>query len=125
MSYTIDRDARLIRMSGNGLLTDDEMLQCVTALRADPALEPDLQTLSDMRDIEVGFTAAGVMRMVEVLRKTDTRREAVKVAIVTSSDAAFGMGRVFEGWSDTQVESQFRVFRDMDEANQWLASGND
>jgi len=56
MTYVIDKGSRLIRIVGTGRLIDEEMVRCVTSLRADPDLEPGMNTLSDMRDIEVDFS---------------------------------------------------------------------
>lgn len=122
MTYSIDPKARLVRLVGTGLLTDDEMVRCISTLRADPRLEPDMNTLSDMREIEVGFTTQGVKRMIDVMEWTDDRRVAAKAAIVVSTNVAFGMGRMVEMWSDEQVEPSFRIFREMDAAREWLSS---
>lgn len=120
MTYTIDAEARLVRIVGTGRLTDDEMLQCVSALRADPKLEPDMNTLSDMREISVGFTADGVSSMLELMESTADRRSTAKAAIVVSSTAAFGMGRMVELRTEDRVEPTFRIFREMQEACDWL-----
>ena len=123
MSYTIDSDAGVISITGEGLLTDSEMIDCVDALRHDPALRPEMNTLSDMRRIEVGFTSAGVEKMVEVMRATEDRRGAAKAAIVVSEDVAFGMARMFESIADfSGVHPEFRVFRDIQSAVDWLQS---
>ena len=79
-----------------------------------------MNTLSDMREIRVGFTTQGVSRMVDVMQRTGDRRFAAKAAIVVSSDVSFGMGRMVELWSDERVDPSFRIFRDMDAAREWL-----
>ncbi len=48
MNYIIDKRRDLIRIIGSGVLTDEEMIQCISGLREDPALQPDMITLSDM-----------------------------------------------------------------------------
>lgn len=60
MTYSIDLDSNLVRMHGTGRLTDEEMIACVRALRADDRLSPELNTLSDMRGIEIGFSRARI-----------------------------------------------------------------
>ena len=120
MSYSIDQELRLVCIVGSGRLTDGEMEECVAALRSDRALEPDMSTLSDMRGIEVGFTSAGVCHVVQLMQDTADRRAAAKAAIVTDSDAAFGMARMLELLSDGRAEPSFNVFRDMSEAQRWL-----
>jgi hypothetical protein len=57
MTYTIDNEARLVRIIGTGRVSDSDLLECIASLRADPQLESNMNTLSDMTDIEVGLRA--------------------------------------------------------------------
>lgn len=120
MTYSIDAESRLVRIIGSGRVDDADMVQCIKDLRADPRLEPDMNTLSDMRGIEVGFTSQGVARMLGVMQATSQRRSAAKAAIVVESDVAFGMGRMVEMRSEEHAEPSFRIFREMTEACRWL-----
>jgi hypothetical protein len=120
VTYTIDREARLVRIVGSGPLTDEEMAECVSALREDSCLEPDMNTLADMREIEVAFTAQGVRTMIEIMMRSAKRRSAANAAIVVSTDVAFGMGRMLELQADGIVEPSFRIFRDLAAACDWL-----
>ena len=120
VNHTIDIEARLVRIVGSGVVTDDEMVRCVADLRADPALEPNMNTLSDMRDIDVAFTSEGVSRLVTVMRNSADRRVAARAAIVVNSEVAFGMGRMFELRAEQADELSIRIFRDMAEALEWL-----
>jgi hypothetical protein len=120
ISYTIDEEAQLVRIVGTGRVADEEMVKCVSSLRKDPKLAPDMNTLSDMREIEVGFTSEGVARMIDVMESTAHRRSASKAAIVVGSDVAFGMGRMFEMQSVERVKPSFRIFRDMGDARRRL-----
>ena len=120
MTYCIDVESRLVRIMGAGRVTDDELVQCIESLRADPKLEPDMNTLSDMREIEVGFTTEGVTRMLDVMDASADRRSTSKAAIVVASDVAFGMGRMVELRSEERADPSFRIFRSMREACLWL-----
>lgn len=123
MSYTIDGDANVIKLTGDGLLTDQEMVDCVDAMRRDPELKPGMNSLSDMRRIEVGFTSTGVGKMLEVMRATEHMRGEARAAIVVTEDVAFGMARMFEMKTEgSELQPEFRVFRDIDEAVGWLQS---
>jgi hypothetical protein len=124
MSYTIDSESRLVRFVGTGVLTDDELVGCITRLRADPRIEPGMNSLSDMREIEVGFTTDGVSRVIDVMTKTRGRRGLAKAAIVVSSDVAFGMGRMLELRAG-ELDPSFRIFRDMDAAREWVGAEPD
>jgi hypothetical protein len=110
----------LVRIVGTGALTDEEMVECVSALREDSLLDPDMNTLSDMREIEVAFTSEGVRTMIGIMKRSAKRRSAAKAAIVVSTDIAFGMGRMLELQADGIVEPSFRIFRDLAAACEWL-----
>ena len=120
VTYAIDQHNHLVRITGTGVLTDGEMIQCVSDLRSDPALKPDMKTLSDMRKIEVAFTAQGIEKMLGVMCETSEHRKEAKAAIVVSSDVAFGMGRMLEMTADGTADPSFMIFRDMASACEWL-----
>lgn len=120
MTYSIDPEAGRIRISGSGVVTDDDVVECIGSLRADPKLEPGMSTLSDMRGVEVAVSSKGIARMLQVMESTASRRGKAKAAIVVDSDLAFGMGRMVELRADGRLDPNFRIFRDMDEARRWL-----
>ena len=120
MRYTIDADARRVLIVGSGAVTDEDLTGCVRALRADPGLEPGMNTLSDMRGIEMRFTSEGVGAMLDVMERTEDRRGPARAAIVTSTTVAFGMGRMLELRARDRVSPDFEIFSDMDEALAWL-----
>ena len=45
--------------------------------------------------------------------------EGVKIAFVASSDAAFGMARMYQAFR-AGSQASFHVFREMSEAREWL-----
>ena len=120
MTYHIDSEARLVHIEGAGQLTDDDMIDCVKRLRADPDLEPDMPTLSDMRNIDMAFSPEGVREMVKTMHDRPADRAQARVAIVVSNQVAYGMGRMFELYTDTRVDPMLRVFQSMSEALDWL-----
>ena len=125
MTYTIEKTRNLVHIIGTGIVTDEEMLGCVTKLRSDPNLEPNMNTLSDMRNITVAFTSEGIRSMIHVMDSTSAGRGNAKVAIVVSTDSAFSMGRMFELRADDREDSAIRIFKAEDEAHDWLESAPD
>ena len=79
-----------------------------------------MNTLSDMREIEVGFSSLGIRKMIGVMVDDADRRADAKAAIVVNSRVAFGMGRMVELSAEHQTDPRFRIFRDLDEAKRWL-----
>jgi hypothetical protein len=120
MAYRIDRDVGIVRIVGSGRVTDDEMVDCVSSLRTDPDLTPEMFTLSDMRKIQVDLSTSGVLRMQEIMQNSPVGRSGSRVAIVVDSDSAYGMGRMVELRNEGTRQPAFRVFRDLAAAEAWL-----
>ena len=84
MTYSIDVDENLVYIVGSGRLTDEEMVDCVWELRSDPMLQPDMNVLSDMRGIEMGFSSSGIRKMLDVMVSTEDRRSESYAALVVA-----------------------------------------
>lgn len=123
LTYSIDTNANLVRLNGSGTVTDEEVLTCITALRNDPELLPEMDALSDMRGIEVAFTSQGIVAMKELLDRAGPGLRVRRTATVTDSLVAYGMGRVTEALLD-ETTLKYRVFREVDEALAWLGVGD-
>ena len=120
MTYSIDVDEKLVYIVGNGRLTDEEMADCVRDLRSDPMLQPDMNVLSDMRAIEMGFTPNGIRKMLDIMVSTEDRRSEAYAALVVARDVTFGMARMFQLRASEHVSPNFEVFRDVEKARDWL-----
>jgi len=44
-----------------------------------------------------------------------------KFAVVLGSDPEYGMGRMWEGYTDMKVNFEIMIFRNIDKAKEWLA----
>lgn len=126
ISYTIDRQRNLVLTTATGVLTDEELLDHKRELIADPEFEPGMKELSDVRGIErLDVSPAGVRRLVALDQEhVDRLGQDYRLAIVAPADASFGTARMYQMLTEANVEN-IGVFRDMDEAKDWLgvASG--
>ena len=120
ITYSIDVDEKLVYIVGSGRLTDEEMVDCVRDLRSDPMLQPDMNVLSDMRAIEMGFTPNGIRKMLDIMVSTEDRRSEAYAALVVTQDVTFGMGRMLQLRARDHVTPHFEVFRDLEKARDWL-----
>jgi hypothetical protein len=99
-----------------GVLRDAEILEQVERLVADPAYEAvdrDLFDASEVTSLEL--TTAGVRAAADILRAAP--RPSTRVAIVTGTIAAFGMGRMYELMRE---DIEVMVFTDRGDAAGWL-----
>jgi hypothetical protein len=120
VQYRIDPSIRRITTRGFGEVTLDEVLEHFDELSADPAFEPGLDVLLDVVDCktlpgpdEVRSAAMRVTADLSTFRFS-------RLAILVASEALFGMMRMFHTFSESAF-SEAQMFRDRDEALQWLA----
>jgi hypothetical protein len=115
-SYAIDAKQKLVTSRLWGAVTEDEVYDHNRRLRTDPAFDPGYRQLVDM----TGITK--VVVPTEMINKTSIDQffnRGTPRAFVASSDATFGMARMFalqaEGTGQT-----IEVFREMAKAEAWL-----
>jgi len=122
ISHEIDLTNNLLRISGSGVVTNDDMLKCVDAIRSDPNLVPGMPSLSDMRNVtQLEVDNDGLRQTMDAMAATREKRGKAKVAIVVSDDAKFGFARMTTSIADTFAPGMnFRAFRSMADAEEWL-----
>ena len=116
--YRIDRERHFVLTRGVGTLTDEDVLGHQRELRAEAGFESDMNQLIDLSQTERFELAAGTLRQIVAMNPFG---KGSRRALVSPSDLAFGMSRMFEAFSDGS-EQEVRVFRDMAEAREWLGA---
>lgn len=115
-SYEIDPKRQLVSTRLWDPLTEGEVRDYYRRLRADPVFDPGYRQFVDL----TGLTEflVGTNTITEVARdqlfNPGTRR-----ALVASSDATFGMARMFALHAEAQGQT-IEVFRDAGRARKWL-----
>lgn len=122
ITHEIDLSHNLLRITGYGVLTNDDMIKCVDAIRNDPNLVPGMPSLSDMRNVaRLEVDNDGLRQTMDAMAATREKRGEAQVAIVVSGDANFGFARMTTSLADTFApEMNFRAFRSMADAEEWL-----
>jgi hypothetical protein len=121
ISYRIDSSRGLVLTEAWGILTDADILDHKDRLLKDPAFDPSMAQLSDVRRVEdLRVTRNGVAAMIQHDVGNAAYREGHRLAIVISLEVAFGMARMYQIMSE-QRENAVGVFRTMHEAMAWLA----
>jgi hypothetical protein len=84
----------------------------------DPAFHPAFDQLGDCRDVtESRLTADQIRQFVMHATFSRTSRRAI---VSRKSSAAFGVGRMFEIHREASGGEEVRVFRDIEQAEEWL-----
>lgn len=115
ITYTIDEDLELVRTTAWDTVTEEEWIAYDEQLATDPSFHPALNQLADFT--QVTNIKISPMESPQVA-KAAPFAEGSKRAAVASSDLIFGMGRVYEAHS--AADAEIRIFRTMEEAQEWL-----
>lgn len=114
-SFHIDPARRLIRVSLSGPVSVQRLALARGRVAADPAYDPGFALLVDLSDADLTPLVGDTLR--QHARHPPT---AGRMAIVVSSDLAYGMARMYELASPGEVV----VFRSRADAEAWLAPGD-
>lgn len=115
--YKIDRENRLVMSIASGTITMAEALDHHQKLRSDPDFDPAFSQLLDVSHVtKIELTTEDVRRLAQAAMFSSTSRRAILV----SSDTAFGLARMFEILRESAGDTGIEVFRDLDEALDWV-----
>ncbi|HEY4978348.1 MAG TPA: hypothetical protein VII25_04210 [Candidatus Acidoferrum sp.] len=115
--YKIDKANRLVMSTASGTITGPEARAHHQSLSADPDFDPSYSQLLDcshVTKIEVSSDDIRTLAQDNLFSATSRR------AFLVSNDAAFGLARMFEIIRETQGDSGIQVFRNLDEALDWV-----
>lgn len=119
-TYTIDEKAAVVRVECVGVLTNQDILDCLARLYSDPARKPGMPSLVDCRGVErMMVTPSGVQAAVMVKATMDRRQRPWAVAVIAPQDEVFWMARTYEVLRAGSPET-VRVFRHPGAAKRWL-----
>ncbi|MEO5567924.1 MAG: STAS/SEC14 domain-containing protein [Gemmatimonadaceae bacterium] len=120
LTYRVDRQQSIVRSHGTGMLSMTDLLDYFAASRADPDFDPAMHRLMDLREV-TGLPSSDDIRSLATFARTKAPVETARMAILASSDLAFGVSMMFKafvGYGERLV-----VVRDENEAMAWLTGG--
>lgn len=120
MSYVVDTERGLIRTRASGALEERDLVQYEAATEADARLCEEFDELIDAREVDVqGLSVEAIRRFSQFFVGARSAPHRRRVALVASSDLAFGLSRMFQTLrSDSKTD--LRVFRELEPAEAWL-----
>ena len=121
--YRLDPGCQVLLTRGRGTITDHD----VFAYQREVGARPDLAAcdeLIDMSSVEqiASPLAERVRTLADLAAETDAPTAAARLAIVAPDDFAFGLGRMYAAYRETNPRStkQVGVFRSRADALEWL-----
>ncbi|MGC1619940.1 MAG: hypothetical protein WA765_15735 [Candidatus Acidiferrum sp.] len=117
--YKIDKERRLVMSSGTGVFNKEDALSHQNRLLADPDFDPSYSQLLDFTHVaKIDLTAADIRLLaVRNIFLSESRR-----AFLVPNDLAFGLGRMYEILREAAGERGIRIFRNLEEALDWVLS---
>lgn len=117
-SYDAAHGVLMVRMHGE--VTDDDILGYAGHATHGLELPGKYHELIDLRDITVPRASTqSVRRVARMFEDAERDPVGVKIAFVATSDAAYGLARMYQALRDSSPV-QMRVFREMAQARAWL-----
>lgn len=117
----VDPTNRLRIVAGEGTVTGDELLGAYSRILADPAFDPSLRELVDVRRVERADVPTSALRALADRLRNVRWPQGRTVAVLTRRDQIFiyGLARMY-GALRRFEEEEYHVFKDCEEACRWL-----
>jgi len=120
ITHRFDASLNVLFVEMHGILTDQDILQYAKVATTDTEVPGPYHELIDVREVQVPEASTDSLRRVAAtFRDAERAAEGVKIAFVASSDAAYGIARMYQAFR-TGSQAAFHVFREMGEARSWL-----
>ena len=121
VQVTIDSDARVIFLKGEGVVTDDELLSYVL----EHLTQADLREYDELVDLSEAdlhdLTYSGLSSLAAMAASTDPEAEPTKIAILISEAHGMGISRLYQSLRESKGgRRQSRIFWDREECLEWL-----
>jgi hypothetical protein len=115
--YKIDKERQLVLTMGFDFVTKNEVLALQDQMSHDPEFDPSFSQVADfaqLTDTDVG------MADLQTFAQRDVFSIHSRRAIVVKGDIAFGFAKIFELYRQLSGARGIRVFRNSDEASDWI-----
>ena len=117
LSYTIDRDLRVVVERGSGVLSEEDLYSSRERMQADPAFNPRFAELVDLTEVTDIQVSVPVMAR---FARTASFAPGVRRAIVGASEKQYDVAQMLATFSEPHHQI-VHVFRDRAIAEVWLS----
>jgi hypothetical protein len=112
--------ARLHRVEGE--LQLDVLQRALEAVYQSEHFDPDGDVLWDVREADLSsFSSSDVRQVADFVEQHWGGSGSSRAALVVSGDLDFGLARMYEQLLESRRSGEVRVFRDLDDAVDWLS----
>jgi hypothetical protein len=119
----IDEKVNLRRVKVTGEVAFAPVMAELERLYASPDFRPDMNVLWDLREAKVSsISSSEVQRLTDLVAQHWGTGGKSRAAFVVSRDFEFGLSRMYGIFLESRMPTQVQVFRDINEALQWVTS---
>lgn len=124
IKFTVDKVSRVRIATLQGMVEGSELIAAYLRLLDDPAHDPALNSLIDLRGIvRAKIGPAALWELHRLYRPIDSRGIRTRTAIVASVDYLFGIARMYQAIREGAPD-EIQVFREICAAERWLGIGD-
>lgn len=118
--YTIDKELGLVLSSGSGILTKEDISGHMERLSIDPDFDPKFCQVLDFTNLTAVEIGPDDVRQ---FAQRDIFSSGSRRAFIVKDDLQYGLARMFGIHRELRGEMGIRVFRNFDEAMDWVLEG--
>ena len=120
LSYSIDAQAKLLRLQARGEVTVEGLIDVLNRAQADPAFRPDMDSLGDYREAHGEWDFSEIQRLRDYILRVEVPCE-VRWAAVLKPGSLAAAGHVLIVISEAVgVRIKMRMFDDPQRAMRWI-----
>lgn len=125
-NHHIDNNNKLIVTTWEGEACDIEFIAAIKKYQNNIQNRPDFINYNEVVDLRkitsVKLTTKGIKTIGSIASKTDTKEINKKLALIVSSNLAFGLARMYEAYRSfsKNANKEIRVFKSETEAFEWV-----
>ena len=115
-----DQNRKVLDVIISGKSDIDEFTSALEKITRSAEYPPDTCAIWDIRNSDLSNVNFQLISEIVKIRSRFTERSNCRSALIVSSNAQYGLSRMFEMLSEGKIPHQFMVFRDYKEGEQWL-----
>jgi hypothetical protein len=125
-THHIDSSSRLLITTWEGEAVDIDFIEAIKKYQQDIQSNSDYHHFNEIVDLTkitgIKLTTNGIKHISSIASSTDQNRASTKLALIVSSNLAFGLARMYEAYRSMSKDGhkEIRVFKNKNEAFVWI-----
>jgi hypothetical protein len=115
------RNDEILEIKSSGTFSVDDFGKLVEEVVSDSRWKPGMNTISDLREVDVKDISKDDIHSVEIVHKQfNDELGNGKIAAILDTDIGFGLGRTYEAISNKNIKSSLMIFRNYEDGMEWI-----